>query len=218
MQLAIFDLDHTLLTDDSDFLWGQFLCDEGHVDRAEYEATNQAYYQQYLAGTLDMLEFCAFSLRPLAAHDPETLYAWRRQFIAERIAPIVAPKAPELLARHRAEGATLLITSATNRFVTAPIAELLGVEHLLATEVEMIDGRYTGRIAGLPNFQGGKVTRLQQWLAQQPQTYTHKIAYSDSRNDIPLLEMADEAVAVDADPVLSAEAAKRGWRAISLRA
>lgn len=217
MRLAIFDLDHTLLSDDSDFLWGQFLCDEGHVDRAEYEATNRAFYEQYQAGTLDIMAFCAFSLRPLAMHDPETLYAWRRRFVAERIAPIVATKAPELLARHRAEGSTLLITSATNRFVTEPIAELLGVEHLIATDAEMVDGRYTGRVAGLPNFQAGKVTRLQQWLAAQHEVYSHKIAYSDSRNDIPLLEMADEAVAVDADAVLSAEALKRGWRAISLR-
>lgn len=217
MRLALFDLDHTLLTDDSDFLWGQFLCDEGHVDRDEYEQANQAFYQQYLDGSLDMLEFCAFALRPLAAHDPTTLYAWREQFMRERIEPIVAPGAPALLAEHRAAGDTLLITSATNRFVTEPIAKLLGVDHLIATDIEQVDGRYTGKVSGQPNFKGGKVTRLRAWLESQPMQYERMIAYSDSHNDIPLLEMADEAVAVDADRQLREVAQQRGWRVISLR-
>lgn len=217
MKLAVFDLDHTLLAGDSDYLWGQFLVEQGRVDRSVYEAENQRFYAEYKAGTLDILKFCAFSLRPLSEHDSGTLQAWRRQFLREKIEPIIAPGAPALLERHRAEGATLLITSATNRFVTEPIAELLGVPHLIATDPEMRDGRYTGHVAGLPNFQGGKVTRLKEWLAGQPQRCTHMTAYSDSHNDIPLLEMANQAVAVDPDDVLRAEAQRRGWTVISLR-
>ncbi|HSW13256.1 MAG TPA: HAD family hydrolase [Solimonas sp.] len=217
MKLAIFDLDHTLLAGDSDYLWGQFLVEQGHVDREAYERENRRFYEDYQAGTLDILQFCAFSLRPLSEHPLTTLHAWRRQFVREKIEPIVAAGAPALLERHRAEGATLLITSATNRFVTEPIAGLLGVPHLIATDPELVDGRYTGHVAGLPNFQGGKVTRLKQWLAAQPVRYEHTIAYSDSRNDIPLLEMAQQAVAVDPDEVLRAEAQRRGWPVISLR-
>ncbi|AXQ27433.1 HAD family hydrolase [Solimonas sp. K1W22B-7] len=217
MKLAVFDLDHTLLAGDSDYLWGQFLVEQGHVDAAAYERENRRFYEEYQAGTLDILQFCAFSLKPLSQHPMALLQEWRRQFLREKIEPIIAAGAPALLERHRAEGATLLITSATNRFVTEPIAALLGVPHLLATDPEIRDGRYSGQVAGLPNFQGGKVTRLREWLAAQPQPYTHMIAYSDSRNDIPLLEMAQQAVAVDPDDVLRAEAQRRGWQVISLR-
>lgn len=219
MKLAVFDLDHTLLAGDSDYLWGQFLVEQGHVDREAYESENRRFYEEYQAGTLDILKFCSFSLKPLSQHPMETLHAWRRQFIREKIEPVVAAGTPALLERHRAEGATLLITSATNCFVTAPIADLLGVPHLIGTDPEIRDGRYTGQVAGLPNFQGGKVVRLKEWLASQTQTqqYTHITAYSDSRNDIPLLEMADQAVAVDPDDVLRDEAVKRGWQVISLR-
>lgn len=218
MNLAVFDLDHTLLAGDSDYLWGRFLVEQGHVDAAWYEAENRRYYEAYVAGTLDIAEFCAFSLKPLTEHEPAQLYAWRAQFVQEKIAPIVAPGAAALLERHRAQTDTLLITSATNRFITEPIAQLLGVDHLLATDAEMVDGRYTGRVAGLPNFQAGKVARLREWRAQQPQTYTHVTCYSDSRNDLPLLEAANIAVAVDPDDTLRAEAQTRGWRIISLRA
>ena len=217
MKIAVFDLDHTLLAADSDYLWGQFLVEQGHVDREAYERENRRFYEEYQAGTLDILKFCSFSLKPLSQHSMETLQAWRRQFIREKIEPVVAAGAPALLERHRAEGATLLITSATNRFVTEPIAELLGVPYLIGTDPEIRDGRYTGQVSGLPNFQGGKVVRLREWLAAQPQAYTHMTAYSDSRNDIPLLEMADQAVAVDPDDVLRDEAVKRGWQVISLR-
>jgi len=217
MRLAVFDLDHTLLAADSDYLWGQFLVEQGRVDREAYERENLRFYEAYKAGTLNIEEFCSFSLKPLAEHDTETLYAWRRQFIREKIEPVVATGTPALLERHRAEGATLLITSATNRFITEPIAELLGVEHLIGTDPEMREGRYTGRVAGLANFQAGKVVRLKAWLDAQPQPYSHITAYSDSRNDLPLLEMAHQAVAVDPDDVLRAEAERRGWPVISLR-
>lgn len=216
MNLAIFDLDHTLLAGDSDYLWGQFLVEQGRVDGDWYERENRRYYELYQAGTLDIHEFCAFSMQPLAAHEPAQLYEWREQFLREKIEPIIAAGTPALLERHRAQGDTLLITTATNRFITEPIAALLGVPHLIATEPEMIEGRYTGRLARA-NFQAGKVERLREWRAQQPQPYAHATCYSDSRNDLPLLLEADTAVAVDPDDVLRVEAQQRGWSIISLR-
>ena len=217
MQLAIFDLDNTLLAGDSDYLWGQFLVDQGLVDGAWYERENRNFYDQYKAGTLDINEFCAFSLKPLTQHEPAQLYAWRQEFVRTRIEPIVAAGTPALLERHRAQGDHLIIMTATNRFITEPIAELLGIADLIATDPEMHEGRYTGRVLGLPNFQDGKVKRLQQWRAQQAQNFARTIFYSDSRNDLPLLLLADEAVAVDPDEVLRAEAVGRGWPVISLR-
>lgn len=216
MNLAIFDLDHTLLAGDSDYLWGQFLVEHGRVDGDWYERENRRYYELYQAGTLDIEEFCAFSMKPLATHEPAQLHEWRKQFLREKIEPIIAAGTPALLERHRAQGDTLLITTATNRFITEPIAALLGVPHLIATEPEMIEGRYTGRLARA-NFQAGKVERLREWRAQQPQSYAHATCYSDSRNDLPLLLEADVAVAVDPDDVLRAQAQQRGWPIISLR-
>jgi HAD superfamily hydrolase (TIGR01490 family) len=217
MDLAVFDLDHTLLDGDSDYLWGQFLVEQGRVDGERYERENRRYYEQYLAGTLDIEEFARFSLAPLAAQDPRELQALRRRFIQEKIAPRVAAGAPHLLDQHRARGDALLITTATNRFITEPIAELLGVNILLATEPETIDGRYTGRISGPPNFREGKVLRLRQWLEQRAERYEGIVCYSDSHNDLPLLCFADRAVAVDPDERLRAEAQRRGWPVISLR-
>lgn len=217
MNLAIFDLDNTLLAGDSDYLWGQFLVDQGRVDGAWYERENRRYYELYVAGTLDMAEFCAFSMKPLAEHSLEVLQQWRAQFVHEKIAPVVAAGAPALLERHRAQGDTLLITTATNRFITEPIAELLGVPHLIATEPELREGRYTGKLAGTANFQSGKVERLSQWRAQQRVEFSHSTFYSDSRNDLPLLLQADTAIAVDPDDTLRAEAQRRGWPIISLR-
>lgn len=217
MRLAIFDLDNTLLAGDSDYLWGQYLIEVGAVERDRYESENLRFYELYKAGTLDILEFCAFSLRPLAATDTAQLRQWRERFVADKIAPIVAPGAPALLERHRAQGDHLLITTATNSFITEPIAQLLGVDTLIATDAELAAGRYTGRVAGEPNFQAGKVTRLRQWLERSGQKFEHQTVYSDSRNDLPLLEQADVAVAVDPDDVLRAEALRRGWPVISLR-
>jgi HAD superfamily hydrolase (TIGR01490 family) len=217
MRLAVFDLDNTLLAGDSDFLWGQFLVERGLVDGVCYERENTRFYNEYKAGTLDIHEFCRFSLAPLAEHDLATLLAWREQFVQEKILPIVAPLSAALLERHRSQGEHLLITTATNRFVTEPIADLLGVDTLIATDPEFVDGRYTGQIAGLPNFQAGKVVRLEQWIAEQSEPVDITAAYSDSRNDLPLLERAQRAVAVDPDDVLRAEAIRRGWPVISLR-
>jgi HAD superfamily hydrolase (TIGR01490 family) len=216
-RLAVFDLDHTLLAGDSDYLWGRYMVRHGLVDGETYERTNRRYYEDYLAGRLDIDAFCRFALAPLAAHPLATLQALRQRFLDEEIRPIVAAGAPALLAQHRAAGDTLLITTATNRFVTEPIAALLGVPNLIATDPELIDGRYTGRVAGLPNFRERKVERLREWQARQPAVFSSRICYSDSQNDLSLLDSADEAVAVDPDPQLRAEAERRGWRVISLR-
>lgn len=217
MSLAIFDLDNTLLGDDSDYLWGQFLVEQGLVDGEFYERENRRFYDAYRAGTLDIHEFLAFMLRPLTEHPPARLLDWRAQFLAEKIEPIILPKAIALLERHRADGDTLLIITATNSFITAPIAERLGVSNLLATEVELIDGRYTGRPLGIPCFQHGKVERLRAWLADTGHDLAESWFYSDSRNDLPLLDQVTHPVAVDPDETLARHAAARGWPIISLR-
>ncbi len=216
-RLAVFDLDQTLLDGDSDYLWGRFLVHNGLVDAETYEQANRRFYDEYRAGTLDIYDFCRFAFAPLAANEPELLLALRARFVTEEIEPRVAIAAPTLLERHRASGDTLIITTATNRFVTEPIARLLGVEHLIATDPERIAGRYTGQVAGTPNFQRGKVENLRVWRAQHTQTFDGTICYSDSHNDLPLLESVDEAVAVDPDDILRSEAATRGWAVISLR-
>jgi len=220
MRLALFDLDNTLLAGDSDHAWGSFLADIGAVDAETYSRANDAFYAQYLDGTLDIREFCRFVFRPLAQNPLSTLERWREEFLEEQIRPMIAPGATDLLERHRRSGDTLLIITATNSFVTGPIAEMLDVPHLIATEPEFRDGRFTGELAGTPCFQEGKVERLQQWLRAQGQTdgaLARACFYSDSRNDIPLLEAVGEPVAVDADPALAAHARHRGWPHISLR-
>ncbi len=217
MSLAIFDLDNTLLGGDSDYLWGRFLVEQGHVDGDYYERENLRYYEEYKSGTLDIFEFLRFSLKPLTEHDMTTLQQWHQQFMAEKIAPIMLPKAEALLQKHRQSGDYLLIITATNSFVTAPIAEKLGVDHIIATDPEQIDGRYTGEVDGIPCFQQGKVTRLSQWLAQTGHNLANSWFYSDSHNDLPLLEMVTHPVAVDADETLAAHAEAKGWPQISLR-
>ena len=217
MPLAIFDLDNTLLGGDSDYLWGQFLVERGIVDKAYYERENERFYEEYRIGTLDIFEFLNFSLEPLARHDPDTLRRWREAFMEEKIRPILLPKARALLEEHRAAGRRLLIITATNSFVTRPIAEALGVEDLLATEPEMRDGRYTGRVAGTPCFREGKVKRLRDWLREEGENLAESWFYSDSHNDLPLLELVTHPVAVDPDDTLAQHAEMRGWPVISLR-
>lgn len=218
MTLALFDLDNTLLAGDSDHAWGDFLVSRGHVDAEAYRQANDRFYADYRDGTLDIRAFCEFVFAVLARHDQATLAGWHRDFMAECVEPLLLPKAFDLLAKHRELGHTLVIITATNRFVTAPIAARLGVEHLIATEPEQgPDGRYTGRLAGTACFQGGKITRLQEWLRPRGETLDGAWFYSDSRNDLPLLEAVAHPVAVDADPTLAATAAARGWPLISLR-
>lgn len=217
MRLAVFDLDNTLLAGDSDYLWGRYLVEQGVVDEAHHARENERFYREYQAGTLDIHEYAAFALQSLVEHDLAAMEALRTRFIRERVEPIVAAGTRALLDRHRADGELLVITTATHRFIVEPIAALLGVDHLIATDPEIVDGRYTGKIAGIPNFQGGKVARLRRWMEMQQRPCEHMSCYSDSHNDIPLLEMADRAVAVDPDPVLRSVAERRGWDVISLR-
>lgn len=214
MRLAIFDLDHTLLMGDSDLLWGQFLVERGLVDGDSYARDNQRFYEEYVAGTLDIHAFAAFSMAPLVKYGHDKLAALRPQFLAEKIEPIIAPGAQALIEKHRAQGDELMILTATSRFITEPIAQLLNVGTLLATEPEQIGGRYTGHIKGTPCFREGKLTRLREWLAGRT---PHVTFYSDSRNDLPLLRAAQTAVAVDPDEVLRTEAVRHGWTIISLR-
>lgn len=217
MALAIFDLDNTLLAGDSDYLWGEFLVERGLVDQALYESENARFYEEYKRGCLDIAEFLQFALAPLAAHPPEQLHAWREAFIQEKIQPILLPAARTLLDRHRSAGDTLMIITATNRFVTEPIASLYGIENLIATTPEMANDRYTGHFVGTPCFQGGKVIRLDEWLTQHQRDLSGSWFYSDSHNDLPLLNRVQHPVAVDPDESLAEQASRRGWPIISLR-
>lgn len=217
MGLAIFDLDNTLLAGDSDYLWGQFLAEQGIVNSESYEQVNRAFYQQYLQGTLDIYEFLAFQLAPLKQHSLSQLESWRSQYLEEKIYPIILPRAEELLASHRARGHTLLIITATNRFITEPIATILGVEELIATEPEMQNGRYTGRASGTPSYREGKMARLEVWLKEHQLALEPSWFYSDSHNDIHLLERVTYPVAVDPDEKLAAHARANEWPTLSLR-
>lgn len=218
MRLALFDLDNTLLAGDSDFEWAQFLIAKGVLDREVYEARNQAFYDQYKAGTLDIHEFLDFQLKPLARHSRRQLDDWHLEFMQQKIIPMVARGAPELLRQHG--GDVCVIVTATNSFVTAPIARFLGVPHLIATEPEVREGEFTGGVTGTPSFKEGKVTRLHDWLAGQGARWadvTESWFYSDSLNDLPLLAQVQHPVAVDPDPTLKAHAEAQGWPIISLR-
>ena len=220
MRLVLFDLDNTLLAGDSDYEWGQFLIDRGVLDRETYEAQNRAYYDQYVAGTLDIHEYLGFALRPLAEHPPADLERWHADFMRLRIEPMITPAARKLVRSHLEAGELCAIITATNSFVTAPIAKAFGVKHLIATEPEMRGARFTGRVRGTPCFREGKVKRVDEWLASLGKRlgdYRESLFYSDSHNDLPLLERVTRPVAVDADGALAAEAARRGWATMSLR-
>ena len=217
MRLALFDLDNTLLGGDSDHAWGDWLCERGILDGATYKARNDAFYQDYLAGRLNITDYLNFTLDIFGRTEMAQLDAWHREFMAECIEPIILPKALALLDRHRAAGDKLVIITATNRFVTAPIAARLGVDTLLATECEMVDGRYTGRTTDVPCFKEGKVTRLNRWMQENGFDLDGSTFYSDSMNDLPLLEQVSYPVAVDPDPKLMAEAEDRNWPIMSLR-
>ena len=216
MPLAIFDLDNTLLAGDSDYLWGQFLSELGVVDRISYERENERFYREYREGRLDIMAFLAFSLKPLAEHPREQLDRWHAQFMRDKIEPLITSASERLIREHRDAGDTLMIITATNAFVTAPIAARLEIPHLIATEPEMADGRYTGRVAGTPSFREGKVVRLRDWLSQHQETLDGAWFYSDSHNDLPLLELVNHPVAVDPDEILAGHAEERGWPVISL--
>lgn len=215
--LALFDLDHTLLPLDSDFEWGQFLARTGAVDANEMEKRNADFYRQYQAGTLDPVLYLEFVFGILSQFPRTQLDAWHGQFMDEVITPAIRPAARELVKKHQDAGDLVAIITATNRFVTAPIARRLGVRVLLATECEVRDGRYTGRSTDIPCFREGKVTRLERWMLENGFDLEDSYFYSDSMNDLPLLQRVAHAVAVDPDPKLRAEAEMRGWPVVSLR-
>jgi len=219
MRLALFDLDNTLLAGDSDFEWAQFLIEQGVLDREVYEARNLEFYEQYKAGTLDIHEFLDFQLKPLARHDRCVLDAWHRDFMARKIVPIMSESARRLVEQHT--GDLRAIVTATNSFVTTPIARAFGIEHLIATEPEERDGQFTGGVRGTPCFREGKVERVEAWLAQRGRSFTSfekSWFYSDSMNDLPLLARVTHPVAVDPDDRLRAHAERNGWPVLRLHA
>ncbi len=220
MKLVLFDLDNTLLAGDSDYEWGQFLIARGVVDRAHYEAKNQAFYEDYKAGRLDIHAFLAFALRPLATHSRAQLEAWRAEYVETRIKPMITQAARDLVNRHLDEADMVAVITATNSFVTAPIAREFGIPNLIATDPEEIDGRFTGEVAGTPCFREGKIARLEAFLearGSRIDCLENSRFYSDSHNDLPLLQKVAHPVAVDPDPILRAHAEAHGWPVISLR-
>ena len=217
MALALFDLDNTLLADDSDFLWGCFLVDNGLVDKTAYDEANQRFYADYKKGTLDIFEFLAFSLKPLTQFSMEKLAELHNEFMKKHIISAMTKKGIAQIQRHRDNGDFTVIITATNSFVTGPIAKAFQVDDLIATEPEIIDGRYTGNVAGTPCFQKGKITRLNQWLENTAHDLENSTFYSDSHNDLSLLELVTIPIAVDPDDELKAIALARNWEIRSFR-
>jgi HAD superfamily hydrolase (TIGR01490 family) len=217
MKLAIFDLDNTLIAGDSDCLWGEFLGEQGYVDSKAYQADHEKFYREYVNGVMDIHAFLEFQLKVLADNDRLQLEEWRKNYIEKKIKPIMLPKAIELIDKHRQKDHELLIITATNRFITDPIANEFMIDNLIACEPELIDGQYTGKVIGTPSYAEGKVTRLNDWLENHEQKLEESWFYSDSHNDIPLLREVDHAITVDADDALRAEAKKQNWPVISLR-
>jgi HAD superfamily hydrolase (TIGR01490 family) len=220
VNLALFDLDNTLLSGDSDFEWSQFLMEQGILDRELFEAKNLTFYEQYKAGTLNIQEFLEFQLKPLSRHSRKVLDGWHEEFMRIKVRPMMGAKAQALVEKHRAAGDICMIVTATNSFVTAPIARAFGIEHLIATDPEHKNGEFTGGVAGVPSFREGKVVRMEEWLAERGWgwgSFEKSWFYSDSLNDLPLLAKVQHPVAVDPDATLRAYAEKQGWPVISLR-
>lgn len=217
MTLAIFDLDGTLLNGDSDYTWGQFLVEKGLVDTQVYNEANDKFFKQYQSATLDIYEYLAFSLAPLTQFSKAELTALHQTFMQEKIHPMMQKKASELLKHHKDQGHFLLMITATNQFVTGPIGDALGMDHIIAPVPEIVNDQYTGKIVGIPSFQEGKVTRLNDWLAETGHSMEGSYFYSDSRNDLPLLELVAYPIVVDGDETLTNIAQDRGWQHISLR-
>ena len=217
MSLAIFDLDNTLIAGDSDFLWGEFLGEEGVVDANSYRKKNEYFYKQYDLGVLDIYAWLEFCLEPLSRYSMAELEAFHHQFMIKKIEPIMLDKAQKCIDRHKERGDTLLIVTASNSFVTAPIAKKYGINQILATEPEIKANRYTGGVSGIPCFQSGKIDKLLPWLQKNKESLTGSTFYSDSHNDLPLLELVDNPVAVNADKILTKIAQKKGWKVLNWR-
>ncbi|TEU22002.1 MAG: HAD family hydrolase [Gammaproteobacteria bacterium] len=211
MALAIFDLDKTLIGGDSDFLWGEFMSEIGAVDPNSYQKKNQYFFDEYAKGRLDINEYLEFCLEPLSQNLMSTLNVWHQDFMQQKIQPIVLPKAQAVVDGHKAKGDRVLVITATNRFVTAPIVAQYGIDDLLATEPEIKDGNYTGRVEGEPCFQKGKIAHLNQWLAKTGESLEGAYFYSDSHNDLPMLELVENPVVVHGDDTLQRIAKERNW-------
>ena len=217
MPLALFDLDNTLIAGDSDYSWGEFLTTKKIVDSAYFKNKNDQFYRDYQTGKLDILAYLKFSLAPLSGLSHSELDTLHKEFMKKIIEPMWLPKAEELLQAHRDKKDTLMVITSTNRFIVTPICKKLGIEHLIATELEEFDNKFTGQVSGIPSFQEGKVKRLNKWLNTSNFKLKESSFYSDSINDLPLLEIVGHPVAVDPCPKLKKEAARRGWKTISLR-
>ncbi len=218
--LALFDLDNTLLAGDSDYNWGMFLIGQGLLDGKTHQERNDQFYQDYKNGNLDIYKFLEFQLKPLSEHSKEFLDTLHLKYMEQVIRPMMTVKAQELVNQHKAAGDLCVVITATNSFVTKPIASAYGIEHLIGTDPEMVDGRYTGGVQGVPSFQEGKVTRINAWLnarGQQLGDFAKSYFYSDSHNDLPLMKLVTNPIAVDADPTLTTYAEQHQWPRISLR-
>ena len=212
MPLAIFDLDNTLIGGDSDYLWGEFLCDEGIItDRESFQKMNDYFYHQYEIGELDIYAWAEFSFKVLSEHSFDKLNQLRKDFMEIKIRPIFLEKAQNCIDNHKKNGDSVLVITASNTFVTQPIVEMYGIEHLLATEPEFVSGRFTGKVSGIPCFQSGKIDNLMPWLEKNNENLIGSYFYSDSHNDLPLLELVDNPVAINGDPILMAAANENGW-------
>ena len=217
MALAIFDLDHTLINGDSNQAWGALLCEQGAVDATRHQSDSKRFYQEYVDGVLDIDKFLEFALAPLKDNDMTLLLKWREQFMREKIQPCMLDKAQACIAEHRKRGDFILIITASNNFVVEPIVTALKVDDTLSTTTEIVNGKFTGSILGVPCFQNGKITKLEQWLEQNDHSLKGSYFYSDSYNDLPLLEKVTYPIVVDADEKLSALAKQRNWQQISFR-
>jgi HAD superfamily hydrolase (TIGR01490 family) len=217
MTLAIFDLDNTLLNGDSDYLWGNYLVSQGIVDAESYKKENQRFFEEYQAGKLDIYEFQAFSLAPMIPMSAAQRNKLHNSYMQEVIKPLITDASRKLIARHQEAGHTLIIITSTNHFITAPIAKELGIDHILATDPEIIDDQFTGKIIGIPCYREGKVTRLHNWLKSTGNNLSDSWFYSDSHNDLPLLELVTHPVAVDPDDTLNTHAVAKGWTILSLQ-
>ncbi len=215
MAIALFDLDNTLIAGDSDHLWGEFLVKNNIVDPVWYKKQNDQFFVDYENGELNINQWLKFQVKPLMENPIDKLFDLRDKFIQNEIKPRLLDKAKTEIKKH--QNNTLVIITATNDFLTRPIADLFGIEHLLATELEFENGGYSGKVIGIPTFKDGKVSRLNQWLQEKELSLTDSYFYSDSHNDIPLLRIVDNPIAVDPDAKLKTHAKQAGWQIISFR-
>jgi len=220
MNLVLFDLDNTLITGDSDVTWTQFLIEKNVLDASAQKIRNLVFYEQYKAGTLDIHEFLDFQLAPLTQHPRARLDAWRDEFMARHIHPMISPAARALVNKHQQEDALIALVTATNSFITWPIAREFGIAHLIATIPAQENGVFTGKTRGIPAFKAGKVARVESWLESMSlnfDSFDQSWFYSDSHNDLPLLQQVTHPVAVDPDETLRDTAYEYGWQILTLR-